>query len=128
MINLLDLLSRLLISIIFLYSGISKVFQYQGTVQWMESFGISGIFLTPTIICEIIFPILIIIGYRVRLSASVLAIFCISTAFIFHSDFNNQVQLIAFFKNLALSGGLLFLAINGPKNFILFKKKKYVQL
>ncbi len=128
MTSLLDFVARLFISSVFLFSGVNKILQFNGTVQWMEGFGIPGIFLIPAIIIEIIFPILIIVGYQTKLAAGILIIFCLSTAFIFHFDFANQMQIIAFLKNLGLAGGLLFLAINGPKNFILIKKKKYVKL
>ena len=52
-----------------------------------------------------------------------LLLFCISTALIFHNDLSNQMQLIAFLKNIGLSGGLLFLIINGTKDWSLEKKK-----
>jgi|TARA_B110000444_G_C18762463_1_gene558287 putative oxidoreductase len=126
--SLLDLLGRLCISAIFLFSGINKVFHYNSTVQWMEGFGIPELLLIPTIMIEIIFPILIIIGYQTRLAAGILIMFCLVTAFIFHSDFSNQMQLIAFLKNIGLTGGLMFLMANGPQNLILFKKRKYVKL
>ena len=47
---------------------------------------------------------------------------------LFVYDFSNHIQIIAFLKNIGLTGGLLFLIINGPKEFILIKKKKYVRL
>ena len=128
MINLLDLIGRIFISSIFLFSGVNKIFQYDGTIQWMEQGGVPGVFLVPTIVLEIIAPFLIIIGYQTRLAAGLLALFCIATGLIFHFDLSNQMQIIALLKNLALTGGLLFLIINGPKEFILFKKKKYVRL
>ena len=128
MVNFLDLVARVFISSVFLFSGINKIFQYEGTVQWMEGFGVPGFLLIPTIIIEIIFPILIIIGYQTRFAAGMLILFCIATGIIFHLDFSNQMQVIALMKNLGLAGGLIFLMINGPKEFILIKKKKYVRL
>jgi len=128
MINLLDLLSRILISAIFLFSGINKIFNYDSTVQWMEGFNVPGILLMPAIALEIVFPLLIILGYKVKIASSILAIFCISTAFIFHFDFTNQMQIIAFLKNLGLAGGLLFLVVNGTKGLALEKVKKYVRM
>ena len=128
MINFIDLIGRIFISAIFLFSGVNKIFNYDSTIEWMESFGISEIFLTPTIILEIIFPLLIIIGYRARLAASMLSLFCLSTAFIFHNDFSNQMQIIAFLKNIGLTAGLLFIVINGTKDWSIDRKKKYVRL
>ena len=94
----------------------------------MEGFGIPGFFIYPAIVLEIILPLFIIIGYKAKISASLLAIFCISTAFIFHFDFVDQMQTIAFFKNLGLAGGFLFIVANGTKSWSVDKKKKFVRL
>ncbi len=128
MIKFLDLLARLMISSIFLFSGVNKILNYDGTVGWMESFGVPGLLLVPAIIIEIIFPLLLIFGYKTKIAASGLMLFSLMTAFIFHFDFSNQMQIIAFLKNIGLAGGMLFLIINGPKGFCLDKDKKYVRL
>ena len=120
--NILDLIGRIFISSIFLLSGINKINNYEGSVGWMESLGVPGIFLIPAIILEIIAPILIMVGYKVKISAALLSLFCIATAVIFHTDFSNQIQFIAFFKNIGLAGGFLFLVIYGAKDFSLDKK------
>ena len=94
----------------------------------MEGYGITGLLLYPTIALEIILPLFIILGYYARLSAGLLAIFCMATAFIFHYDFADQMQTIAFLKNIGLTGGFLFIVANGTKNWSIDKKKKYVRL
>jgi len=121
--DLIDLISRVLISLLFLFNGYFKIINYDGTIEWMESYGVPGIFLTPAIILEIAAPILIIIGYNTRLAASLLAGFCIATAFVFHTDFSNQMQITSFLKNIALAGGFLIIAINGARKFSLDFKK-----
>ena len=126
--NFLDLLGRVFISSIFLLSGYNKIFNYSGTISWMEGFGIPGFLLAPTIILEFILPLLIIIGYRTKLAASLLAIFCIVTGVIFHLDFSDQMQTIQLLKNFGLAGGFLFIAVNGPKEWAVEAKKKYVRL
>jgi putative oxidoreductase len=128
MINFLDLLSRIFVSAIFLFSGINKILYFDDTSQWMEGFGVSSIFLIPTIIIEIILPLLLMVGYQTKIASFLLSLFCLSTAFIFHNDFSNQTQIIGFLKNIGLAGGLLFLTINGTKDWALEKKKKYVRL
>ena len=120
--NLLDLVGRIFISLVFLLSGINKIGNYEGTVEWMESLGMPGIFLIPAIILEIGAPILIIVGYKVKISAALLSIFCVATAVIFHNDFSNQMQFVSFMKNVALAGGFLFIVVNGAKDFSLDKK------
>ena len=128
MANLFDLIGRIFISSIFLLSGYNKIFNYENTVAWMEGFGVPGFLLGPAIALEILLPILIIIGYKTQISAILLAIFCIATAVIFHLDFANQMQTIAFLKNFALAGGFLFIAAHGPKDWAIDRKKKYVRL
>ena len=122
MTNILDLIGRFFISGVFLLSGFNKLGNYEGTVGWMESFGLPGFLLIPAIILEIVGPILIIIGYQTRIAAAALSLFCIATALIFHNDFSDQMQLTAFLKNIALAGGFLFLVVNGAKGYCLDKK------
>ena len=124
MANIADLIGRILISALFLLNGIFKISNYDGTIGWMESFGMPGILLIPAIILEIAGPVLIIIGYKTKLAAGLLSLFCIATAFIFHNDFTNQMQLTSFLKNIALAGGFLILFVNGAKGFSLDNKFK----
>ena len=126
--NLIDFIGRLLISALFLISAYNKIFSIDGTMGWMEGFGIPGFLLYPTIVIEIILPLFIIIGYQAKLSAGLLAIFCLATAFIFHLDFTDPMQKISFLKNIGLAGGFLFIIANGTKDWSFDKKKKYVRL
>ena len=124
MINLVDLIGRILISVLFLLNGIFKISNYDGTIGWMESFGMPGIFLVPAIILEIAGPVLIIIGYKTKLTAGLLSLFCVATAIIFHNDFTDQMQFTSFLKNIALAGGFLILFVNGAKSLSLDNKLK----
>tara|TARA_B100000941_G_scaffold161534_1_gene115016 strand:- start:112 stop:513 length:402 start_codon:yes stop_codon:yes gene_type:complete len=117
--NLIDLIARIFISLLFLINGYSKVIYFDGTISWMESYGLPGFFIYPAILLEIIAPLLLIIGYKTKISSVMLAGFCIVTALIFLNDFSEQSQLNGFFKNIGLSAGFLFLAINGSKKFSL---------
>ena len=122
MTNVADLVGRILISALFLLNGIFKINNYEGTIGWMEGFGVPGILLIPAIILEIVGPVLIIIGYKTKLVAGFLSLFCIATAVIFHNDFTNQMQFTSFLKNIALAGGFLILFVNGAKDFSLDNK------
>ena len=126
--NLIDFLGRLFISALFLQSAYNKALSIDGTMSWMEGFGVSGFLIYPTIVLEIILPLFIIIGYKAKISAGLLAIFCVTTAFIFHYDFANQMQTIAFLKNIGLAGGFLFILVNGTKDWSVEREKKYVRL
>ena len=128
MVNVLDLIGRIFISALFLISAFNKIFNLDGSIGWMEGFGVPGFLIFPAIAVEIILPILVIVGYRARLAAGVLAVFCLMTAFLFHFDFADQSQLVSFLKNIGLAGGFLFIVANGTKDWAVDKEKKYVRL
>ena len=128
MTNVLDLLGRILISALFLISALNKIFNLDGSMSWMEGYGIPGLLIFPAIAIEIILPIFVIIGYQARIAAGILAIFCLITAFLFHFDFSNQSQFISFLKNIGLAGGFLFIVVNGTKDWSVDREKKYVRL
>jgi len=115
--QILELIGRIFISLIFLIAGVGKIFNYEGTIGYMESFGIPGYLLIPAIIIEILFPLLVIIGYKTKLAAIILALFTISLAIIFHTDFSNQMQLMSFLKNFAIAGGFLIIFVRGPGKY-----------
>jgi len=112
--HILEVVGRIFLSLLFLINGISKIFDYEGTIEYMENFGVPGVLIYPAIIIEILFPILLIIGYKTRFSAIVLASFTILLAIIFHTDFSNQMQLTAFLKNFAIAGAFLIIFVYGP--------------
>ena len=96
--NLIDFSARVLISVLFLISAYNKIFNIESSMNWMSGYGVPGILIYPTILLEILLPVMIIIGYKVRIAAGLLSIFCLLTAFIFHFDFADQIQLILFLK------------------------------
>ena len=128
MANVFDLIGRILISALFLISAFNKIFNLDGSMGWMESFGVPGFLIFPAIVIELILPVLVIVGYQARIAAGILAIFCLATAFIFHFDFSGQMQFILFLKNIGLAGGFLFIVANGTKEWSVDKEKKYVRL
>ena len=126
--NLIDFSARILISALFLISAYNKIFNIESSMNWMSGYGVPGILIYPTILLEILLPVMIIIGYKVRIAAGLLSIFCLLTAFIFHFDFADQIQFILFLKNIGLAGGFLFIVVNGTKEWSLDKEKKFVRL
>tara|TARA_B100001248_G_scaffold166928_1_gene126294 strand:- start:1668 stop:2054 length:387 start_codon:yes stop_codon:yes gene_type:complete len=128
MVNILDLIGRIFISALFLISAFNKVFNLDGSMGWMESFGVPSFLIFPAIALEIILPVLIIVGYQARIAAGILSIFCLTTAFLFHFDFSDQSQFISFLKNIGLAGGFLFIVANGTKDWAVDREKKYVRL
>ena len=128
MANVLDLVGRIFISALFLISAFNKIFNLDGSIGWMEGYGVPGFLIYPAIAVEIILPVLVIVGYQARIAAGVLAVFCLMTAFLFHFDFADQSQLVSFLKNIGLAGGFLFIVANGTKDWAVDKEKKYVRL
>jgi putative oxidoreductase len=114
---------RLLISLMFLMSGLNKIGNYSNTSGWMESMGVSSSFLPLVITLEILAAVAIIIGWKTKIAVFLLAGFCIISGIIFHSDFSNQLEIIMFMKNIAIAGGFLFLVVNGPGNFSIDNRK-----
>ena len=128
MANVFDLIGRILISALFLISAFNKIFNLEGSMSWMESFGVPGFLIFPAIVIEIILPILVIVGFQARIASGILALFCLTTAFLFHFDFSDQSQFVSFLKNVGLAGGFLFIVVNGTKDWAVDKEKKYVRL
>ena len=116
------LLRRILISFMFLQSGINKIGGYKATLGYMESKGVPGMLLPFVIFLEIAGAIAIIVGWQARLFAFALAGFCILAALLFHMDFSNQMQTIMFMKNLAIAGGFLMIFAHGAGDVSLGKK------
>ena len=119
-----EILGRLLLSAIFLINGIGKIFNYEGTIQYMENFDVPGYLIIPAITVEILFPILLILGYYTKFSALVLSLFTLALAVIFHTDFSNQMQLMSFLKNIAIAGGFLIIFVYGPGKYSIDHKLK----
>ena len=113
--HIIEALGRIFLSILFLIEGIRKFFLQDETIMYMEEYGVPEILFFPSLILDILFPILLIIGYKTRISASIMALFTLSVAIIFHTDFQNQMELIFFLKDIAIAGGFLIIAANEPK-------------
>ena len=115
--HVIEVLGRIFLSTIFLIEGINKIFNYENTIEYMENFSVPVYLAIPAIIVEILFPLLLVVGYQTKISALVLAMFTLATALIFHTDFTNQMQLTSFLKNFAIAGGFLIIFVNGAGKY-----------
>ena len=122
--HVIDVLGRIFLSTLFLIEGTNKIFNYEETIQYMENFGIPGYLAIPAIILEILFPLLLIIGYQTKIAALVMMIFTIVVAIIFHTNFDDQMQFITFFKDIAIAGGFIIIFVNGAGKFSVDYKLK----
>jgi putative oxidoreductase len=104
---------RSLLAVLFLLSGLGKIGAYAGTAGYMSSLGVPGALLPLVIATEVLGALAIIVGWKTRVIAFLLAGFSLLTAVIFHNNFGDQIQTIMFLKNVSIAGGYLLLVANG---------------
>lgn len=111
----LSFIGRILIAILFWVGVSGKITAPDGTIGYIASSGmpLPTLAYAGSVFVELVLPILIVLGYRTRLSALVLALFTIAAALFFHNQLGDMNQSIHFFKNLAIAGGLLQLTAFG---------------
>jgi putative oxidoreductase len=107
------LVGRILLSALFLISGLGKIGNYAGTAAFMSSVGVPSALLPLVIATEVLGSVAIIIGWRTRVAAILLAGFSLLTALVFHHNFADQTQTVEFLKDVSIAGALLLLAVNG---------------
>ena len=113
--HIIEAFGRIFISTLFIVEAFKKFSFKEDTILYMMDYGVPETLFYPALIFEIIFPILLIIGYKTKISAFSMFIFTIVVTIIFHNDFGDQVQIMAFLKNLAIAGGFLIIFTNEPK-------------
>lgn len=113
--NVISLVARILLSALFLWSGVNKILNPVATQQYMAANGMPlvGLLYLATVLIELGGGLSVLLGYKIRWGAIALAIFLIPATLIFHTNFANQIQQIMFMKNLAIFGGLLMLVQYG---------------
>ena len=111
--NAAGLIGRLMLVAIFVQSGWSKIWGYEGTAKYMDSVGVPGTLLPLVILVELVGGLLVAVGWQTRLAALALAGFTLVAALLFHFPVD-QGQMIHFMKNIAITGGFLVLAMAGP--------------
>ena len=109
-----SLLGRAGLSLIFIISGWAKIAGYAGTQQYMGSAGVPGALLPLVIALELGGGLAILAGAFTRWIALAIAAFSLASAVLFHGNFGDAAQATSFWKNVAMAGGFLVLAANGP--------------
>ena len=112
--NAATLIGRSMIAAIFIVAAAGKITNYAGTQGYMESLGVPGLLLPLVIAVEILGGIAIILGYQTKIAAFLLAGFTLLTAIIFHTDFGQQMEMMSFMRNMAITGAFLLLFVHGP--------------
>jgi putative oxidoreductase len=124
--DLVELLGRCLLAALFLVDGWSIINNYQGGGDYLVQFGVPRLMLAPALLLHVVGGILIVIGWQTRPAAFALALFCIATALIFHTNFDDPNEQIHFWKDLAIAGGFLVLLARGAGAYSLDARRRAV--
>ena len=122
-----EFFGRILLSALFLIEGLGKISMQEEVIMYMEEYGVPGILFIPATALEVLFPLLLIVGYKTKWVASIMALFTFTVAIIFHTDFSQGMQMMFFLKDLAIAGGFMIVIAYGPGKISLdhyFKSKQ----
>ena len=117
--HIIEFFGRLLLSALFLIEGLAKISTQENVIMYMEDYGVPGILFLPALFVEIFFSLLLILGYKTKWVASVMALFTFTVAIIFHTDFSEGMQMILFLKDIAIAGGFMIVVAYGPSKISL---------
>ena len=125
--HIVEFFGRLFLSALFLIEGLGKISIQEDVIMYMEDYGVPGILFLPALALEILFPLLLIIAYKIKWTASIMALFTFTVAIIFHTNFSEGMQLMLFLKDIAIAGGFMIVIAHGPGKISLdyyFKSKQ----
>jgi putative oxidoreductase len=122
-----NLVARILLVLVFVILGYGKIGGYEGTAGYMDSKGVPGMLLPLVILLEVAGGALIVVGFFSRWIALALAGFSILSAILFHydmsvMDFPDRGNMINFWKNFAIAGGMLMVFAYGPGKYAINDK------
>lgn len=123
------LVGRVLLALIFITAGFSKITGFAGTVGYIEAYGLpmAQIAAIIAIVVELGGGIMIAVGWKARWGAAALFVFVLIASVVFHAFWAveaDQVQLqnIMFMKNIAIMGGMLYIMAYGSGPMSVDKK------
>ena len=116
----LNVAARILLAQVYLIVGLyAHVYQslnnpvfYQNFQQYLGSFGLPGIFAPLMILIEIVGAVLLLVGFKTRFAALLLAAYSVFVALMFHNQLANPQELLSCLQYLAVAGGMLAIAAN----------------
>jgi putative oxidoreductase len=120
------LTGRILLAALFIPAGISKIVGFEGTVGYIASVGLplAAVAAITAIVVELIAGLALLVGYRIKLAAVILAVFTLVATVLFHNFWampadQAYMQQLMFMKNIAVVGGLLMVAALGGGTWVL---------
>jgi putative oxidoreductase len=99
---------------VFIIFGVVKIINNARMRAYMIAHGVPDSLILLAILVEVVGGILVLIGYKTRLAALMMAGFCIVATSLFHTQFSAGGELAHFTKDLAIAGGFLFMIAYGP--------------
>lgn len=108
------LVGRILLALMFVLGGYSKIGGYAGAQGYMAAQGVPGILLPAVILLELVGGLMIVVGFKTRLVALALFGFTVIASLLFHMNWAAPMQQMIFMKNIAVAGGFLVLFAAGP--------------
>lgn len=105
--------ARILLTILFLHEGVVLLFGFDTASAAMSKMGVPPALLAATIVLQLFAGLMIALGWHGRIGALALGMFCVMTAFLFHTNFQNHNELLHFEKDLAIAGGMFALTTLG---------------
>lgn len=129
--NPLALIGRILLAIVFVPAGFGKIAGFAGTVGYATAMGLPlpQVGVAIALVIELFGGLALLIGFRTQIAAIALAVFTLVASFYFHAFWavpaeQQMVQQLMFFKNIAITGGLLAFAAFGAGAFSLDARRK----
>lgn len=122
------LIGRILLAAIFIQTGFQKITGWEGTVAFIAKAGLPmpEVAVAIAIAIELGGGLLVLVGYRARLAALAIAIFCVAAALVFHRYWSlpadrQMADYLFFWKDLAMAGGMLMVFAFGPGRYSIDK-------
>jgi len=107
------LASRLLLSWLFIHESVALASNFDSAAAGMGKLGVPPSLLIATIALQLSAGVAIAVGWQARLGAAALGLFCLATAILFHTNFDNRNEFLHFEKDLAIAGGMFVLMVRG---------------
>ena len=115
--NIIDKIFIIMLVSVFFVNGITKTLNFDQTIDWVESFNFPSEIVYVGILIELVAPLMILINFYRKIAIYILILFCIMSAFMFHTDISNPMQLTQFLKNIGLAAGFYFLDRSEQHNY-----------
>ena len=128
--HIVEVFGRIFIAALFLIEAVRKFFNPDVSMMYMSDHNLPEFLFYPSVAFELIFPLLLIVGYKTRIVASFLFLFVLAVTLIFHAHhiMIEGSQLTTLLKNIAIMGGLLVVIANKPQicsiDYYLYSKKR----